>query len=209
MTVHLAELPYDYDALAPHISETTLRFHHDKHHRKYVDTLNELVKSTDLAAASLEEILRRTATKADAKKIFNNAAQVWNHTFYWHSLRPGGGGDPDGALADLIRDSFGDIAKFKKTFRDEAAGHFGSGWAWLVRDGKKLKVVTTHDADLPLVHGHTALLTVDLWEHAYYLDVQNRRPDYLQGVLDHLLNWDFAHENLVRDGESLAFRSKS
>ncbi len=191
MTIALPDLPYAHDALEPHMSTSTLEIHHDRHHQKYVDTLNELIKGTDHEGKSLEEII----TTSDGK-LFNQAAQVWNHTFFWHSLSPNGGGDPSGDLADAIVRDFGSVDAFRKEFSDAAAGHFGSGWAWLVSDATgKLSITSTHDADLPLAHGATAILTIDVWEHAYYLDYQNKRPDYIATYLDKLVNWEFAAQN--------------
>lgn len=191
MTIALPDLPYPHDALEPHMSKSTLEIHHDRHHQKYVDTLNGLIKGTDLEDKSLEEIIG-----ASDGKLFNQAAQVWNHTFFWHSLSPSGGGDPTGDLADAVVRDFGSLDAFRKEFSDAAAGHFGSGWAWLVSDAAgKLSITSTHDADLPLAHGAIAILTIDVWEHAYYLDYQNKRPDYIATYLDKLVNWEFAAQN--------------
>lgn len=195
--IELPPLPYAKDALAPHISAETLAFHHDKHHKTYVDTTNKLIEGSALEEASLEDIIAKTASKADKKKLFNNAAQAWNHNFYWHSMAPKGGGKPAGKLADRIKADFGSFEKFAETFRSEGAGQFGSGWVWLVLAGGKLKVQATHDADTPLAHGEVPLLVADVWEHAYYLDYQNRRPDYLATFLDHIVNWSFAEKNFT------------
>jgi Fe-Mn family superoxide dismutase len=195
--IELPPLPYAKDALAPHISAETLTFHHDKHHKAYVETVNKLIEGTDLEGASLEDIIVKSASKAEKKKLFNNAAQAWNHTFYWHSMTPKGGGAPGGALADRIRADFGSFEKFAEAFRNEGAGQFGSGWVWLTLTGGKLKVEATHDADTPLAHGAAPLLCADVWEHAYYLDYQNRRPDYLATFLDHIVNWRFAEKNFT------------
>ena len=192
----LPRLPYAEDALAPVISARTLQFHYGKHHRTYVDTLNQLIAGTDLADQPLEAIVRSTAGKADKSKIFNNAAQAWNHAFYWRCLKPGGGGDPAGSLRDQITGAFGSVDKFRKEFSEAAVAQFGSGWAWLVADGGKLKVVKTSNADVPFVSGQTPLLTLDVWEHAYYLDYQNRRADHVEALIGKLLNWEFAAENL-------------
>ena len=193
----LPPLPYPEDALSPTISANTIGFHYGKHHQGYVNKLNELVAGTPLADQSLEAVIKATAGKADQTAIFNNAAQVWNHTFYWNSLRPKGGGKPSGALAELIEKSFGDDDKFKAEFAKAATGQFGSGWAWLIKDGDKLIVIKTGNADTPIVHGLKPLLTIDVWEHAYYLDYQNRRADYVAAVLDNLINWEFAAQNLA------------
>jgi Fe-Mn family superoxide dismutase len=196
MTFELPPLPYEQNALEPHISAKTLSFHYGKHHQAYVTNLNNLVKDGPLAGKSLEEVIKATAGKADQAGVFNNAAQVWNHTFYWHSMKPGGGGKPTGKIADKIHADFGGFEKFAEEFKNAGATQFGSGWAWLVLDGGKLKVTKTPNADLPMVHGQTALLTMDVWEHAYYLDYQNARPNYIQTFLDKLVNWDFANKNL-------------
>ena len=198
MSFTLPELPYAKDALLPHITPNTFDFHHGKHHNAYVVNLNNLIKDTDLADKTLEEIITASAGKADKAGIFNNAAQVWNHTFYWHSMKPNGGGKPTGALAAKIDADFGSFDAFITEFKNAGATQFGSGWAWLVLDGGKLKVTKTANADLPMAHGHIALLTADVWEHAYYLDFQNRRPDYLSTFLDHLVNWDFVASNLEK-----------
>ena len=193
MTFELPDLPYAKDALEPHISAETLDYHHGKHHAAYVTNLNNMVPGTEFEGKSLEEIVK----SAPAGGIFNNAAQVWNHTFYWHSMKPGGGGAPSGDLAAKIDAAFGSLDGFKDQFKTAAATQFGSGWAWLVAEGGALKITKTGNADTPLVHGQTPLLTCDVWEHAYYLDYQNRRPDYVQTFLDHLVNWDFAAANLA------------
>ncbi len=196
MSFELPPLPYAGNALAPHISENTLSFHYGKHHQAYVTNLNNLTKDSPLAKASLEEVIKETAGKADKAGVFNNAAQVWNHTFYWNSMKPGGGGQPTGEIAKLIEKTFGGYDKFAEAFKTAAATQFGSGWAWLVLDGGELKVTKTANADTPVAHGQTALLTIDVWEHAYYLDYQNRRPDYIGTFLSSLVNWDFANRNL-------------
>jgi superoxide dismutase, Fe-Mn family len=192
----LPPLPYAEDALAPVISARTLQYHYGKHHKAYVDTLNKLVVGTPFAAMTLEGIIEATARHADHASIYHNAAQAWNHTFYWRSLQPNGGGTPAPALAALINASFGDIRTLKEELATLAAAEFGSGWAWLVLDDAKLKVVKTDNADNPLTSRMKPLLTIDVWEHAYYLDFQNRRPDYVKGVLDKLINWKFAADNL-------------
>lgn len=196
MTFELPALPYDKAALAPHISAQTLEFHHGKHHQTYVTNLNNLVKDTPLATASLEDIIRQTAKDDSKAGIFNNAAQVWNHTFFWHSMKPNGGGAPTGALLAKIEATFGSLDAFKEQFKQAGATQFGSGWVWLVEDAGALKIVKTANAMNPMAMGQKALLTCDVWEHAYYLDYQNRRPDFLQTFLDHLVNWEFAASNL-------------
>ena len=193
----LPPLPYADNALSPVISANTIGFHYGKHHQGYATKLNELVAGSPMADQSLEAIIKATAGKADQAAIFNNAAQVWNHTFYWNSLKPKGGGKPTGAMAELIDKSFGDYDKFKTEFSKAATGQFGSGWAWLVWDGEKLAVTKTGNADTPITHDQKPLLTVDVWEHAYYLDYQNRRANYVAAVIDQLLNWEFAAKNLA------------
>lgn len=194
----LPPLPYPDDALAPVISATTMGFHYGKHHRAYVDNLNKAVDGTDLASRRLEEVIKATAGDPSRVGIFNNAAQDWNHTFYWNSMRPKGGGEPSGAIADHIKDAFGEYAKFRQEFANAAVTQFASGWAWLVQDqDNKLKVVKTANADTPITHGMKCLLTCDVWEHAYYLDYQNRRSDYVNAWLDKLVNWDFASQRLA------------
>lgn len=196
MPFELPPLPYPKDALAPHISASTLEFHHGKHHQAYVTNLNNLTKDTALASQSLEEVIAAVAGDAAKVGIFNNAAQVWNHTFYWSCMKPAGGGKPTGAVAAALDQAFGSYEKFAEEFKNACVTQFGSGWGWLVSEGGSLKVVKTPNADLPLAHGQKALLTCDVWEHAYYLDYQNRRPDYVQTFLDHLINWDFVAKNL-------------
>jgi len=193
----LPALPYGLDALEPHISRSTLEFHHGKHHAAYVTNLNNLVAGTDLEGKSLEETVQAVAGDASKAGVFNNAAQVWNHSFYWQCIKPNGGGSPSGALLDKINADFGSFEKFVEAFKAAGATQFGSGWAWLVLDGGTLKVTKTGNADLPLAHGQKALLTMDVWEHAYYLDYQNRRPDYISTYLDKLVNWDFVAANLA------------
>ena len=192
----LAPLPYADNALEPVISANTLSFHYGKHHKTYVDNLNKLVAGTDLAGKSLEQIIAATAGQADKAGIFNNAAQVWNHMFYWHSLSPNGGGEPSGALKEKIVVAFGSVDNCKKELTTAALTQFGSGWAWLVLDGDKVAIAKTANADSPLTKNLRPLLTIDVWEHAYYLDFQNRRPDYVGTVLDKLVNWEFAEANL-------------
>ena len=195
MAFTLPDLPYAKDALAPHVSSDTLDFHHGKHHKTYVDKANGMVAGTELDSMSLEDVIK----KAWAEKnmgLFNNAAQIWNHTFYWNSMSPTGGGAPTGELADAINQSFGSFENFAKEFTDAGATQFGSGWAWLVKSGDKLAVRKTPNAELPMTDGETALITMDVWEHAYYLDYQNRRPDYMGSFLENLVNWEFALQNL-------------
>jgi superoxide dismutase, Fe-Mn family len=192
----LPALPYPDHALEPFVSAQTIGFHYGKHHKGYVDTLNKLVAETEFAGLPLEKIISETTGKADKTPIFNNAAQAWNHAFYWHSLRPKGGGEPPTALRVQLEASFSTVDACKKELADAAMAQFGSGWAWLVVDGSKLAVVRTGNAAGPMTAGMKPLLVVDVWEHAYYLDYQNRRADYVNAVLDNLINWDFAAENL-------------
>lgn len=193
----LPPLPYPDNALNPYISTQTVGFHYGKHHQGYVNKLNELVAGLPLADQPLEAVIAATAGKVDQAAIFNNAAQIWNHTFYWNSLRTKGGGKPTGALAEAIDRSFGGFDAFKAEFLKAATGQFGSGWAWLVKDGDKLAVTKTSNADTPIAHSQRPLLTIDVWEHAYYLDYQNRRADYVAAIFENLINWDFAAQNLA------------
>jgi len=192
MAFELPDLPYPKNALAPHISQETLEFHHDKHHAAYVNKLNGLVeKDSSLAGKSLEDIV-----KSSSGGLFNQAAQVWNHTFYWSSMSPDGGGDPSGAAADAISKAFGSVDKFREEFSAAAAGHFGSGWAWLVKKGDgSLAITSTHDAGNPMTDGDTPILTCDVWEHAYYVDYRNARPKYIEAWWN-VVNWDFVAKNL-------------
>jgi Fe-Mn family superoxide dismutase len=192
----LPALPYAQDALAPYVSAKTMSFHYGKHHQAYVDNLNKLIAGTPSAGQPLDAIIRETAGAADKAGIFNNAAQVWNHTFFWQSMRAGGGGKPTGRLLSQIDKSFGGFDEFKKAFVAAAVGQFGSGWAWIISEGDALKIVKTSNADTPAARGQTALLTCDVWEHAYYLDYQNRRKDFVEAFLDHLANWEFAASQL-------------
>ena len=198
--IELPPLPYAQDALAPVISAETLSFHYGKHHKAYVDNLNKLVAGTELADTPLEKVIAATAGKPDKAGMFNNAAQIWNHTFFWNSLKPNGGGAPTGAVAKGIEAAFGSFDNFKKEFANAAMTQFGSGWAWLAADKGTLKVVKTPNAETPLTAGLTPLVTIDVWEHAYYLDYQNRRADFVAAVIDKLLNWEFANANLARAG---------
>ncbi|MBW4486315.1 MAG: superoxide dismutase [Trichocoleus desertorum ATA4-8-CV12] len=197
MAFELPPLPYDYNALEPYISARTLEFHHDKHHAGYVTNLNKFTQDTELADKSLEEVIKATFKNPDKVGVFNNAAQVWNHTFFWHSLKPSGGGSPSGALSDKINADFGSFDKFVEEFKNAATTQFGSGWAWLALDNGTLKVTKTPNAENPIAHGQTPLLTLDVWEHAYYLDYQNRRPDFIQAFLENVVNWDFVSQNLA------------
>jgi len=192
MVFKLPELPYSMDALKPHISAETLEYHHGKHHKAYVDKLNDLIKNSKLEGAQLDEILM----KAEPGPLFNNAEQHWNHSFYWKSMAPKAGGKPKGPIAGEIDKGFGSFEAFKKKFSEIADGHFGSGWAWLVRakDGS-VQVVATHDAGCPIRQGQTPIITCDVWEHAYYIDYRNARPKYVDAWWN-LVNWDFANENL-------------
>ncbi|MBP2298489.1 superoxide dismutase [Azospirillum picis] len=196
MAFELPPLPYAYDALAPYISSETLHLHHDKHHQTYVTNLNNLTKDTPLANASLEEVIKASAGDSSKVGIFNNAAQVWNHTFFWQCLKKDGGKMP-AALEQRIVADFGSVEKFKEELTQAALTQFGSGWAWLYLDGGKLKVGKTGNADTPLAHGQKPLFTIDVWEHAYYVDFQNRRADFVKAVIDNLANWDFAAEQLA------------
>ena len=194
----LAPLPYSTDGLTDVISEETLIFHYGKHHKSYVDQLNKEVAGSVFEALTLEQIIGRTAHKPDLTSVFNNAAQAWNHAFYWHSLRPQEGRDIPPQLGQLIASAFGSIEHCKQALVAAATRQFGSGWAWLVQEGATLRVIATHDADTPFTQNLTPLLAIDVWEHAYYLDFQNRRVDYVHALIDKLLNWDFAQANLMQ-----------
>jgi len=191
--VELPKLPFAMDALEPVISAKTLEFHHGKHHKAYVDTTNKLITGTDLEKQSLEDIIRTAAKDESKKTLFNNAAQVWNHDFFWKCLKQGGGGTPAGAVGSKIVSAWGSAEKFFEELKNAGVTQFGSGWAWLVMDGGELKIMKTPNAENPLVHGMKPLLTIDVWEHAYYLDYQNRRPDFLSSVMEKLINWDFVN----------------
>jgi superoxide dismutase, Fe-Mn family len=191
----LPPLPYAENALEPIITAKTMSFHYGKHHKGYVDNLNKLIAGTDFANLSLEKIITSTVGKPERTAIFNNAAQSWNHSFYWKSLSPTGGGEPPDALKLKIEASFGSVDTCKKELASTAVSQFGSGWAWLVLEGSLLKVVKTANADIPMTMGLKPLLAIDVWEHAYYLDYQNRRADYVNAVLDKLINWEFALKN--------------
>ena len=193
MSITLPELPYPKDALAPYISEKTLEFHYGKHHNAYVVNANKLLEGTDLVQEAPETIIKKTAGDSSKVGIFNNVAQAWNHAFYWRCMKPGGGGLPTGAIAQKINADFGTYQKFYDEFKNAGATQFGSGWAWLVLKDGRLQVIKTSNADTPIAHGLKPLLTVDVWEHAYYLDYQNRRVDYLQAFVEKLINWDFVN----------------
>jgi len=197
MTISLPNLPFEKNALDPHISERTIEFHYGKHHNAYVVNLNKFIEGTDLAGQDLETIINKTANDASKASIFNNAAQVWNHSFYWNCIKPGGGGAPSGAIAKKIDSDFGSYEKFKDELKNAGVTQFGSGWAWLVIKDGRLEIMKTLNADTPLAHGIKPLLTVDVWEHAYYLDYQNRRPDYLATFIEHLINWDFVNSQMA------------
>jgi Fe-Mn family superoxide dismutase len=198
MTFQLPPLPYADDALEPYMSAKTLQFHHGKHHKTYVDTLNALVEEHSLAGQSLEQLIVSTHHDDSKTAVFNSAGQVWNHNFFWNCMTPNGGGEPKGELARAIGHDFGSFDKFAGEFVAAAQGQFGSGWAWLVLDAGKLKVVKTPNAVDPVAGGQAALLTIDVWEHAYYLDYQNRRPDFVKVFVDNLINWDFVAENFEK-----------
>ncbi|MBK8909566.1 MAG: superoxide dismutase [Rhodospirillales bacterium] len=197
MAFELPPLPYDKSALEPYISAQTLEFHHGKHHNTYVTNLNNMTKDTELSSKDLESVIKAVAGNSEKTGVFNNAAQVWNHTFYWNCMKPGGGGKPSGDVASAIDSAFGSFDTFAEEFKSACTTQFGSGWGWLVAEGGKLKIAKTGNADTPMVHGQTALLTCDVWEHAYYLDYQNRRPDYVQAFIDSLINWDFVAKTLA------------
>jgi superoxide dismutase, Fe-Mn family len=194
--IGLPPLPYAPNALAPVISENTISFHYGKHHQGYVNTVNKLVAGTDFEKSSLEEIIRKTAGRPDQSALFNGAAQIFNHNFYWKSMKPGGGGEPKGKIADKISESFGSYQKFVEALSGSATSQFGSGWAWLVEDKGRLQVIKTPNAETPITGSAKPLVVIDVWEHAYYLDYQNRRADYIKGFIEKLLNWDFVENNL-------------
>ena len=195
--IQLPDLPYPKNALEPHISARTLEFHHDKHHAAYVNKANELLKGTDLENEDIETIIKKTYGDSSKTAIFNNVAQVWNHTFYWQCMKSGGGGSPTGRIAERINADLGGFDKFVEDFKAAGVGQFGSGWAWLVESGGKLEIMKTPNGETPLHHNKKPLLTADVWEHAYYLDYQNRRPDYLATFIEKLINWDFVEKNLA------------
>jgi len=193
MTISLPVLPYEKHSLAPYISLQTIEYHYGKHHNAYVTNTNKLIEGTGLANQDLETIIKKASKDASMSSIFNNAAQAWNHSFYWSCMKPGGGGPPSGAIAERMGSAFGTYEKFAEEFKNAGTSQFGSGWAWLVLKDNHLEIMKTSNADTPLSHGLKPLLTVDVWEHAYYLDYQNRRPDYLSSFLAHLINWDFVN----------------
>lgn len=197
MTITLPDLPYEKDALAPHISSKTLAFHYGKHHNAYVTNLSKLIEGTDLTSETIEDIIKKTVNDADKAGIFNNAAQVWNHTFYWQSMKPNGGGLPTGDIAEKIDADFEGYDNFIEQLKNAGLTQFGSGWAWLVLKNNKLEIMKTSNADTPIANGVKPLLTVDVWEHAYYLDYQNGRGNYLDAFINNLINWEFVNSNLV------------
>lgn len=196
--ITLPPLPYEKDALEPYISAKTLQFHYGKHHQGYVNKLNELIAEKNLYGKTLEELILAAHKNSDMQAVYNNAAQTWNHTFYWNSMKKGGGGKPKGDLLIKIEKSFGTYKEFRTKFIEEGTKVFGSGWIWLIEAGNSLEIMATKDGDLPLTDGKKALLTCDVWEHAYYLDHQNLRKTYVEAFLDHLVNWDFAAENMKK-----------
>ncbi|MEO6114413.1 MAG: superoxide dismutase [Sphingomicrobium sp.] len=203
MAFTLPELPFATDALAPHMSAETLDFHHGKHHQAYVDKVNAMLSDAGLEDASLVEVIEAAKDKRD-KPLFNNAAQIWNHSFFWQCLAPAGSTRPSGKLRDMIASDFGDERELLDALATEATDHFASGWGWLVLNNGKLEVTSLHDADTPAVHGMTPLLTIDVWEHAYYIDYRNERPKFVKSVLDNIINWDFVARNLDGKGISRA-----
>ena len=200
MPFTLPDLPFAKDALAPHMSAETLDYHHGKHHKAYVDKTNGMLAEKGLADASLIEVIKAAKEKGD-KGLFNNSAQIWNHSFFWQCLAPEGSTRPSGQLRDLINDSFGGEQALLDKLATESVNHFASGWGWLVLNGGKLEITSLHDADTPVVHGLVPLLTIDVWEHAYYIDYRNERPKFVKSVLENIINWDFVAQNL--DGKGL------
>jgi len=196
MAIQLIDLPYTKEALSPFISPNTLDFHHGKHHKTYVENVNKLIVGTDMENDTLETIIKKTSGDAAKMGIFNNAAQVWNHAFYWQCMKPNGGGNPSGPISNKIKATWGNYDKFVEEFRNAGVTQFGSGWAWLVLDKDDLKIAKTANADTPIADGMKPLLTVDVWEHAYYLDYQNRRADYLTAFIEKLIHWDFVNANM-------------
>jgi superoxide dismutase, Fe-Mn family len=200
MSYQLPDLPYDYEALAPYMSRETLEFHHDKHHKAYVDKGNDLVKGTPWEGKSLDEAVKGSFGKPEYQGLFNNVSQHWNHNHFWNWMKPNGGGTIPGELESAIKDSFGSVADFKKSFVENGVGQFGSGWVWLVADGGKLAVMKTPNGENPLAHGKTALLGCDVWEHSYYIDYRNARPKYLEAFLESLVNWEYVAELYSKAG---------
>jgi Fe-Mn family superoxide dismutase len=203
MAFTLPELPFDRDALDPHMSAETLDFHHGKHHRAYVDKANGLIGDTDLENASLVEVIRAASQRGD-KSLFNNTAQIWNHSFFWQCLAPAGSTRPSGKLREMIGSHFGGEQQLLEQLAKESVNHFASGWGWLILNNGKLEVTSLHDADTPVAHGMTPLLTIDVWEHAYYIDYRNDRAKYVKTALENIINWDFVAQNLDGDGASRA-----
>ena len=201
MAFTLPDLPFDRDALDPHLSAETLEFHHGKHHKAYVDKANGLIGDTDLEGASLVEVIKAAHQRGD-KPLFNNAAQIWNHSFFWQCLTPEGSSRPSGRLRDMISSDFGGEQQLLEQLAKESVNHFASGWGWLVLNNGKLQIMSLHDADTPVAHGMTPLLTIDVWEHAYYIDYRNDRARFVKTVLENIINWDFVAQNL--DGEGLS-----
>jgi superoxide dismutase, Fe-Mn family len=199
MAIELPPLPYPAGALEPHISRRTLELHHDAHHKKYVDNVNAMIEGTPNANKTLEQLVRESAGKARTKKLFNNAAQAWNHSFFWQCMTPeNGGGAPKGSIEDQVGSNFGSYDAFRDAFLKTATAQFGSGWAWLIANKGKLEVVSTSNAEIPMGQGVVPLLTCDVWEHAYYLDYQNKRERFVEAFLDHLANWQLANERFER-----------
>ena len=203
MPFTLPELPFAKDALTPHMSGETFDYHHGKHHKAYVDKTNGMLGEKGLEGASLIEVITAASDKGE-KGLFNNSAQIWNHSFFWQCLAPVGSSSPSGKLAEMIASDFGDHAKLLEKLASEATNHFASGWGWLVLNNGKLEVTSLHDADTPVAHGMTPLLTLDVWEHAYYIDYRNERPRFLKTVLENIINWDFVAQNLDGEGASRA-----
>jgi Fe-Mn family superoxide dismutase len=203
MAFTLPDLPFAKDALGPHMSKETLDFHHGKHHKAYVDKVNTLLGDTDLEGASLIEVIRGAHERGD-KPLFNNSAQIWNHSFFWQCLAPEGSTRPSGKLREMITSDFGGEQELLDKLATESTNHFASGWGWLVLNNGKLEVTSLHDADTPVAHGMTPLLTIDVWEHAYYIDYRNERPRYVKTILENIINWDFVAQNLDGDGSSRA-----
>ncbi len=200
MSFNLVDLPYGHEALRPHMSQKTLEFHHNKHHRTYVNKLNELIAGTELENKSLEEIIKATVNDNTKQAIFNNAGQVFNHNIFWQSLSPDGGGNPTDTVKKMLEKSFGNMEKFTEQFKTAGLGQFGSGWVWLILEDKKIKITTTSNGDNPIAHDQILLLGLDVWEHSYYLDHQNNRDKYLDTFLKSLVNWNFAQQNLDKQG---------